>query len=334
MSAPSILEASELRAVSAVPAAAATIVFVHLGPELPGWIGTVLQQVRAFNSGAVLLLAEAAALAQGAIPSSLGITQVSLEDLGLSDRQRVFREISPLDRNFRSGFWTFTSERFFVLECAMRRLSLRQVVHLENDVMLYCCMDRLAASLAQLYRGMAATFDNDMRCVPGILYVPDVSAIEALTDFYLYVLRRVGASPAAAALNDMQVLGALRGRGPAVIDHLPIVPADYPNPLRSAVGHVAADPSRYWQHFEALHMIFDAAALGQYLGGIDPRNAPGPSVGFVNESCIFDPRILRPRMTSDADGRRVPVVETVSGLHRVANLHIHSKNPAPFLSTP
>ena len=100
------------------------------------------------------------------------------------------------------------------------------------------------------------------------------------------------------------------------------------------VFHVAADPSRYWQHFEALHMIFDAAALGQYLGGIDPRNAPGPSVGFVNESCIFDPRILRPRMTSDGDGRRVPVVETVSGLHRVANLHIHSKNPAPFLSTP
>ena len=37
-------------------------------------------------------------------------------------------------------------------------------------------------------------------------------------------------------------------------------------------------------------------------------------------------------MVRNAQDLKVPVIETASGVHPVANLHIHSKNPAPFLS--
>jgi hypothetical protein len=180
-----------------------------------------------------------------------------------------------------------------------------------------------------VYEGAAATFDNDARCVPGIVYLRNQSSVAALTDFFLAALRHVAATPAASRVNDMVVLGALRARG---IDHLPIVPPDYPGVLRSAAGHTVADPACYSRNFDTLGFVFDAAALGQFLGGVDPRNCPGPTAGFVNESCVFDPRALRPRFVRDDLGRRLPVVETASGLHAVANLHIHSKNPTPFLS--
>jgi hypothetical protein len=130
----------------------------------------------------------------------------------------------------------------------------------------------------------------------------------------------------------MDLLGAFRQLGPRAIDHLPIVPPDYPGPLRSAAGHVAVVPACYWKNFSELGAVFDAAALGQFLGGIDPRNDSRPSQGFVNESCVFDPRLAKVRMGADEHARRVPFIETASGRHKVANLHLHSKNLRPFMS--
>jgi hypothetical protein len=311
-----------------------TIVFVHLGADLPAWLATTLEQSRIFNSCPILLVAGSAALARASIPQSLQISTLPLEETGLSEKHRTFRRVAPFDRQFREGFWTFTSERFFVLESAMQKLSLQNVIHLENDVMLYCSVADLMPHLSRLYQGIAATFDNDTRCVPGIVYLPNQRSIAALTDFYLHVLQQLAHLPDIRGLNDMQVLGALRQHGRALIDHLPIVPPDYPGALRSAAGHVASDPACYSRNFESLGLIFDAAALGQFLGGIDPRNQPGTSVGFVNESCVFDPRVLRPSLVRDSAGRLIPVVETASGVHRVANLHVHSKNAVPFLSRP
>ena len=309
-----------------------TLLFVHLGSELPPWLVVALRQARTFNSCDILLVAERAALVHGDVPDSLRVSCVALEDLGPREKHRAFRRVSPFDRRSRNSFWTFTAERFFVIEAVIQTLALRDVVHVENDIMLYASLHELVPKLSLLYSGIAATFDNDARCVPGIVYFPDLRAVATLTNFYLQVLQKLATAPNAVPVNDMQVLGALRSFGPQVIDHLPIVPPDYPGSLRSAAGHTVREPANYSRHLEALGCIFDAAALGQFLGGIDPRNSPGRSVGFINESCIFNPIMLKPRLQRDPDGRRVPVVETASGVRPVANLHVHSKNLAPFLS--
>jgi hypothetical protein len=310
-----------------------TLLFIHIGPELPPWLSPALQQARLFNSCAIVLVADAEALDGARLPASLGLSQIPLQELGVSDKQQRFRDISPLDRTFRGGFWTYTSERFFIVESVMAKLSLGPVVHLENDVLLYCSLDALAPRLSRVYDGIAATFDNDQRCVPGIVYFPGLRSAAALTDFLLAALQQLVTAPVRQGVNDMILLGAFRRFGRGAIDHLPIVPPDYPAQLRSAVGHIAGDPTCYSRNFDTLGYVFDAAALGQFLGGVDPRNGPGATIGFVNESCVFDPRVLRPRFVRDELGRRIPVVETASGIHAVANLHVHSKNPGPFLSS-
>ena len=75
-------------------------------------------------------------------------------------------------------------------------------------------------------------------------------------------------------------------------------------------------------------VVYDGAAIGQYLGGIDPRNAAGNTIGFVNETCMFrcpDYMIVKER---DARGLSYFVI----GGSRVQNLHIHSKQLTRFLS--
>lgn len=309
-----------------------TLMFIHLGPSLPAWLPDTLAQARLVHGGPILLVAERAAL--DAAPP-LNATLHALEELGLSERQAAFRRASTLDRDFRGGFWNHTTERFFVLERAMERLATGPVAHLENDVLLYANTAALAPKLAALYPTLAATFDNDRRCVPGFVYAANAAALGPLTDFILKVMDWARTLPPQqrGGINDMSLLGGLRLRVPGAMDALPIVPPDYPGPLKSSAGHIAADPTLFARHFTELGMVFDAAALGQFLGGVDPRNASGPTQGFVNESCVFDPRLLQPRMAM-FEGLRRPVIQTPSGIHPVANLHVHAKTMMPFLSAP
>jgi hypothetical protein len=87
------------------------------------------------------------------------------------------------------------------------------------------------------------------------------------------------------------------------------------------------------KNYDVFKFIFDGAAIGQYLGGVDPRNTPGDTRGFVNETCIvkYDQyeflwkwkhgeNIKRPFLLHN--GEEIPIF----------NLHIHSKNLNDFCS--
>ena len=83
-------------------------------------------------------------------------------------------------------------------------------------------------------------------------------------------------------------------------------------------------------NFHNFQYIFDAAAIGQYLGGVDPRNDNRNTEGFVNETCIikynhyhFDWIII--------DEIKRPFIIINNLKYRIFNLHIHSKNLKKFV---
>jgi len=82
--------------------------------------------------------------------------------------------------------------------------------------------------------------------------------------------------------------------------------------------------------------IFDAAAMGQYLGGVDPRNTSANTIGFVNEGCAI--RYDRNRFEWETiDGIRRPflVIDAEDGEEvrkiPIFNLHIHCKRVSQFM---
>jgi hypothetical protein len=313
----------------------ASILFVHIGRTLPPWLAASLRQARMFNDCAIYLVAEREALATANIPTTLNIMTTPLEDIGISERHGRFRDASSLDKEFWDGFWTVTTERFFILDSAIAHLGLTNIVHLENDVLLYADLAELAPKLQSVYSSAAGTFISDELCVPGLMYLPNGEAATRLADALLSAVENADSIPLPQGLMqhcDMSLLAALRRENPDVLDYLPIVPTDYPSELHDGAGRSPMEPARYSQHFDILGTVFDGASLGQYLGGLHPRNAAGPTIGYVNPSCVFDPRLVRPRIGTDPAGRRIPQIVTGSGAHPVVNLHIHSKNPLPFLS--
>jgi hypothetical protein len=298
-----------------------SIVFVHLGPTLPPYAAQAISQARLFNPECpIYLLANREALEDFA---DREVTAVSCESLARSGPHEQF-----LRENKTSGFWNYVVERFFYLEEFMSQYQLENVFHMENDVLLYRDLRELLPIFEEYYKGMiGGTFDNDQRCIAGFFYVAEV---RPLSEFVNYAAARISRGE-----NDMALLGYFReGSYKKYIDHLPIVAPSYAQnfPLETYEGKSVRDPRDYSNHFDAFQSVFDAAAFGQYLGGIDPQHHHDHEPGFINESCIFNPAVFSIGWEKDRQGRQVPVA-TYQGMKcPINNLHIHCKDLKAFSS--
>jgi hypothetical protein len=72
--------------------------------------------------------------------------------------------------------------------------------------------------------------------------------------------------------------------------------------------------------------LFDGAAIGQYLGGVDPRNNSSNSIGFVNEQCIFNVSNYKYIWKNNE-----PYMIINGSIVKINNLHIHCKDLKKFM---
>lgn len=292
-----------------------SIVFIHIGPRLPGYIYDALRQARLFNEQcSIYLLANQAALQNFNLKNSTPVQIITLETMEKSDVHKEFCKNSSLDHKWGDGFWFYASERFLYLDDFMQQYELRDVFHIENDTMLYVDLAQLEPIFKKCYSGIAAVFDNDRRCIPCFVYIAHKEVMHKLAAYF--------SRWADQNKNDMEILALFKQQYPQDIDNLPIIMPTYSDyhVLKSLCGHVPENPADYVKNFESFNAIFDAAALGQYLAG------------FINESCIFNPSHFRFKWQQDELGRKIPYACFGDKKYRINNLHVHSKNLKRFAS--
>ncbi len=206
--------------------------------------------------------------------------------------------------NFRNNFWEYSILRFLYIEAFMNQYSRFNVLHLENDVMLYCD----ASIIIQDYNKnlLHLVKDAPNRVIASIMYIPNVNVLNPLIEHIRNQLKL-------GFKNDMELLGN----------------------FEESVCFFNIFPDAYHTNF-----IFDGAAIGQFLGGIDPRNSNGQStVGFVNETCSFKPNtvnIFKKNVIINEHCKSLGVYFTktknTQTLKRIVNLHIHCKDLVQFSS--
>lgn len=227
---------------------------------------------------------------------------------------------------FRDGFWISTTSRFFYLSIFMEMFCITNVFHIEGDIMMYW-------SFEKIYNDILDNIDNTEidkicmvedapgRVIPSILFFPDHIRLSQLTQFITNEL-----SNSNAFMNDMDILGKFGDRY-----NLSTTPVN----------------SEY--------LVYDGAAFGQYLGGVDYRNIlskdvdynnltrdqelviyNNPTRGFVNETAITKPDTFNfSKIKTEFDNLRVPIRIPVlcdNSIVKIANLHIHSKQLCQFSS--
>tara|TARA_B100001093_G_scaffold250134_1_gene239635 strand:- start:17916 stop:18800 length:885 start_codon:yes stop_codon:yes gene_type:complete len=217
-----------------------------------------------------------------------------------------FDDKNKQNAKFRNGFWPLTSRRLFCVYEYIKKYNVERCYHLENDTMVYTDLNRFADKLSdKLY----ITLDAPNRCIAGIMFIPKYFNMIPLIEDYQY------------NKNDMLNLVRFYIKHPSFCETFPIIK---PN------THFESETDNLSINYSLFQGIFDAAAIGQYLGGVDPRNIRKDSRGFVNETCKVNYSKYKYKWIKK-ENLYVPHVEIEGEFIPIFNLHIHCKRLENFM---
>jgi hypothetical protein len=227
-------------------------------------------------------------------------SRITLIDADSLDDSYQFESTSSLDNTFRDGFWRLTSLRLFYVYEFMKKYNVSDVIHIENDAPVYynceCLLDYVDKNF------MYVPFDTYTRNIASIIYIPNKEVYKTILDNYDF------------NKNDMTNFSEIKEKT-GLIKKFPIF---------FQIENLSDEQNYVSENVESFPFIFDAAAIGQYLGGVDPRNIGGDTTGFVNETCVIN--YSNYRIWFDiVDSMKKPFIEVEGKNIPIFNLHIHSK---------
>ena len=289
------------------------LVFIYLGTDFPKYANHSLD-LASFHSGMKVRLLGSHVLEPEIKSRNVNFTAV--EDFYDGVPFKAAEERVWGNHGFRDGLWLKSMERLFVLEQYMKSASVDQILHAELDQIVFK-LDALVDNLNQIdKRGIFIPFHTSRSAVASILYCNKILTLSSLLNF---------AREGDVVHNEMALLANWAKENPESIHPMPTLASEL---NRSAQAGFLIERTL---EAEQTKGIVDAAQLGQWVGGIDPRNVPirhQPMNKFVDEpveALLTREQLNELRFELSRDGSELSVHVGASYRYRLYNLHIHSK---------
>ena len=284
--------------------------FVYLGNRLPKYAIPSLR-LAVKHSGMNIVLIGNAVLEEKTIDCN--VTFISVESFyDNSDFLRISKNLIS-NHAFREGFWLKTLERFFVIEQYMKFKGLNTLLHGELD-QLFFGLEVLNARLKLLIKdGLYLPLRDPENAVASIIYIRNP---ESLTSLLKYAKKSL-------FHNEMRLISDWGNENPSMIFGLPTLASEL-------ISYRELKNIKIVES-EVLNGVFDAAQLGQWVAGIDPRNVslgikPFNKVVDIDVSSMLTKAILSDLIFKfRVDDNSLFVEYKDSSSLRLYNLHIHSK---------
>ena len=279
------------------------LVFVYLGKRLPNYARKSIRLARDYSGMDVILVCEKKYLRTGLENCKTYIVNNRFTENMLQTN----RDGKML--KFRKGFWIKTTERFFALNEYMQQNNINECFHAELDNLVFA-NDRLVTELNAFGTGMFVPFDSTKRGIASLIYI---NSNETLTRFCEFAREFIGAK------NDMELLAMFGRENAGDVFALPTSLRNQNLKIDLAdLGIETVD--------EEKSGLFDAAAIGQWYFGIDPRNSNRMIRNrFVNDEAGVDLSSFRMQWIEDKSNFEAYLVGSLNKRFLVNNLHIHSK---------
>ena len=284
-------------------------VFVHLGENLPNELIRNAENLVSMNPNVqVLLLTDSA---EKGFPGEIVVV----------DNGQLRRMITPYLERFpeikerEDGYWEKTLTRLLALNSLKDSLDANSVVfHLESDVHMALPFDLITSIILRENRISVPLYPKlGKKGIGSIIYFPDVPAIST---FINHLAALINSSK--QALSDMELLGRALENGWAV--ELPSVPRGK-NQLTCRYNYGL--------------LLFDGAAIGQYLHGVNPIHTNGTIVsGYKNPYIEIDLSDIKWEV-SNFPNSKFPTIKLsyIDDVYYMANIHVHSKELLPHISS-
>lgn len=309
------------------------IVLTHSGTRpIPEYTVDCVEQIRLFSDIPVFFICSR----EKEIPERLEEIAriVFIEDMPVSERHlRFFRKLSSFRANF-DNFFQHATERFFIIDEAMSCLNLKNVIHMENDIMLYEDAAKLLDKIREIYDDITVPRMTEQFCMATVMYIPDRDRMGHFLDYVLAHILDRKSNDVNKKTNDMIMLADyLREKGK---NALPLINKGYIDEygLVNSKGEKAPEEYLYdyFGYTENFGGFFDPQPIGQYLGGTDRKpKGVANNAGYSNEYSYIDVSKLDIRWKQLGE-RCVPVLIWKDREYRIYNLHVHCKELNRFRS--
>lgn len=275
-----------------------TLVLCHLGTPLPPHVKTCIEQIRAFSDIRIRVIAD------GYIPLMGDMSIASPRCFEDHPAVRAMQAL-PFKENEPNPLWRTAAMRFAYIAALADEYNLDEIIHFDNDVLIYKDPIDLLPELAK-GNDISITECNEDLLIAGFVYIRDcytaVWLAEALTEMMSTVDD-----------NEMRLLRLIADARPELFSFLPLMPS-----------------LNRTHNFDG---VFDCASWGQFVGGTHQE----PGVPWAGDN-HFIGRALKANIFTitwdeDREGRCIPLCVDGGGLrYPIFNLHIHSKELDKYAS--
>jgi len=305
-------------------------VIIHRGAQTPEYIRHFVHQFYTFNrlKKLWLIIENSDKLAKTLLSDYPCVQTVLLDSIPPQKERKFFMKWNRMNHAFRGGFWRYAIERFFILHDFMSSQGIKTIIHFEYDNMIYFDIEKLSRAFDGTTQGISLPADSNKRCIPSVVFIKDVAVLQRFCATYntCYLPLKY---------NDMIAFSKFSKKKKNACSFLPLVPSWYKDGktyFSSASGKKCKDIDLFDSGYSEFNGVFDAAAIGQYLGGVDPRNDNALGPGFINETAMYSPADMKFEWQKDEEDRLIPYGEYAGQKFRIFNLHIHSKGLEKFRS--
>lgn len=262
-------------------------VLVHLGGPPPSYLWDCIEQIRKFSKAPIYLYC--------AYVHAHEMPEVTLVG-PVQWRQQEYESAAGWIGGY-GDFWDYAFRRLFYVEAIVREYGLTDVIHIENDVLIYSDPAEIPLPGDRIYiTQIGPKYASHAYC-----FIPNHEAMKAANDAALAIASEgkevLNARYGEGMVNEMLIAKELQDKG--IIGALPVLPDN----ASFGVGP--------W--------LFDGASCGQFLGG-----PPGVAPGWAGAHHFVGAEILDGRCTIEFDGSpRMVCGDITRPLH---NLHVHNKD--------
>ena len=238
----------------------APLIFIWIGKKIPSWGFDSLKFASIKNPNRKIIL-----LVDNNSYASLKRKSKSFEICCLSPQFLKKCNLAS-NHNLSNDFWVNTAKRLKILHQYAKKNHLKQFFHAEIDNLIFS-LNSLEKKLNLIGKGFFAPKDSEERAIASLIFCNNIESINEIFKYF---------SPPFLAQSEMHALGIYSNRSQNF----------FSLPTESFI-----EANKKWNVIcpEKTNGIFDAAAIGQYIFGIDPMHEPYRPLYnmFVNENVLI-----------------------------------------------
>jgi hypothetical protein len=290
-----------------------SVYFIYKGDKLPKYALASIELAKQTSGMKIHLIGNSIFKKE---VKKLKIEFTAIEDFYEQNKiDEVVNKNQNLDKSFRDGFWIKTLERLFILEQYMLKKNLQFIFHSEIDQLLFGSEKLVNAIIKTNKKGIFIPFHSKNIAIASIMFINKLSAIESLIQF---------ACTSRVYSNEMELIAAWSKINPKIVFALPTLATEI-----KGTSNVVPKGIKTISTAE-LEGLVDAAQLGQWVGGIDPKNIPianTPTTKFIDKpkKWLLSENNLKHTKLKLSQNNIFLEAQFEGRNFKIYNLHLHSK---------